>query len=125
MRDGALRYVAVALVDPDAIHAILQRQRVPADWVISIFDGAGRRVARSRQHAENLGKPGAPSVVDLMARPADEGWGRTIAIEPASVRVRQALAQFAVKHQVAQPLALGEILHGLCQRKAELGRGCG
>ncbi len=81
VRDGALRYVATALVAPDAIFAILQRQRVPADWVISIFDASGRRVARSRLHAESIGKPGAPSVVELMAQPADEGWGRTIAVE--------------------------------------------
>ena len=81
IRDGALRYVLVALVEPDAILAILERQHVPADWVISIFDAAGKRVARSRAHEENLGKAGAPSVVALMAQPADEGWGLTIAIE--------------------------------------------
>ena len=81
IRDGALRYVLVALVAPDAILAILERQHVPADWVISIFDAAGKRVARSRAHEENLGKAGAPSVVALMAQPADEGWGLTIAIE--------------------------------------------
>jgi signal transduction histidine kinase len=81
VRDGALRYAVVALVDPIAIVDILSRQGVPTDWVISIFDAAGRRVARSRLHAESLGKPGAPSVVSLMAGPADEGWGRTIAVE--------------------------------------------
>jgi signal transduction histidine kinase/CheY-like chemotaxis protein len=76
-----LRYVAIARIDPGAILEILQRQRVPSAWVISIFDRAGQRVARSRAHEENLGKPGAPSVVALMARPADEGWGRTVAVE--------------------------------------------
>ncbi len=81
LRDGAVRYVLVALVEPDAILAILERQHVPADWVISIFDAAGKRVARSRAHEENLGKAGAPSVVALMAQPADEGWGLTTAIE--------------------------------------------
>jgi signal transduction histidine kinase len=79
--DGQLRYVAVAMIDPRAILEILLRQRVPADWVISIFDRSGRRVARSRAHDQNLGKPGAPSVVALMAQPEDEGWGRTTAIE--------------------------------------------
>jgi len=81
VRDGVLRFVAIALVDPTAILEILQRQGVPADWVISIFDTAGQRVARSRAHEENLGKPGAPSVVALMAQPAEEGWGLTTAVE--------------------------------------------
>ncbi|MEO6028593.1 MAG: ATP-binding protein [Candidatus Binatia bacterium] len=81
MRDGVLRFVAIALVDPTAILEILQRQRVPSDWVISIFDAAGQRVARSRAHEENLGKHGAASVVALMAQPAEEGWGPTTAVE--------------------------------------------
>ena len=81
VRGGTLRYVAIALVDPTAIREILNSQRVPSDWVISIFDTAGRRVARSRAHDENLGKPGAPSVVELIAQPADEGWGITTAVE--------------------------------------------
>jgi hypothetical protein len=81
IRGGVLRYVMVALVEPGAIVDILKNQRVPSDWVISIFDAAGQRVARSRAHEENLGKPGAPSVVALPASPADEGWGETIALE--------------------------------------------
>jgi hypothetical protein len=81
LRDGVLRYVAIAFVDPSAIVAILSRQRVPSDWVISIFDSAGLRVARSRLHDENLGKPGSPSVVALMSSPQEEGWGRTNAVE--------------------------------------------
>src|SRR6185295_11992893 len=71
--DREVRYVAIALIDPKAILEILLRQRVPDDWVISIFDRAGQRVARSRAHDQNLGKPGAPSVVALMAHPEDEG----------------------------------------------------
>lgn len=81
VRDDVLRYVVVALVEPAAIRAILDRQHVPPDWVISIFDAAGRRVARSRAHEENLGTPGAPSVVALMSGPEPEGWGLTTALE--------------------------------------------
>ena len=81
LREGTLRYAVIALVDPAVIVEILKSQGVPPDWVISIFDAAGRRVARSRAHDENLGKPGAPSLVTLMASPADEGWGRTTAVE--------------------------------------------
>lgn len=81
LREGALRYAVIAIVEPAAIVDILKSQRVPADWVISIFDADGRRVARSRRHEQNLGEGGSPSVVALMANPADEGWGLTTAVE--------------------------------------------
>jgi len=57
LREGRVRSVLVALVTPDAIVDILKRQRVPNDWVISIFDAEGRRVARTRLHPETLGRP--------------------------------------------------------------------
>ena len=81
MRAGSMRYVVVALVEPEAIRAILERQHVPHDWVISIFDADGLRVARSRAHAANLGTPGAPSLVELMRSPQAEGWGVTTTLE--------------------------------------------
>jgi signal transduction histidine kinase len=78
---GAVRYVLTAVVDPSAFVAILGRQRVPDDWVVSVFDTAGRRVARSRRHAEFLGQEAAPSLKDLMQRGAAEGAGVTRALE--------------------------------------------
>jgi signal transduction histidine kinase/CheY-like chemotaxis protein len=81
VREGAVRYAIIALVDPVAIFDILRSQGVPSDWVISIFDAAGKRVARSRAHAQHVGTPGAPSLVAMMASPADEAWGRTTALE--------------------------------------------
>ena len=73
--------MAIAVIDPAAIVEILRRQRVPSDWVISIFDAPASASRARALHEENLGKPGAPSVVALMAQPEDEGWGRTIAVE--------------------------------------------
>ena len=80
-RDGGLRYVISALVDPMAIVSIVQRQRVPADWVISVFDAHGSRVARSRAHDKYVGTPASPSLRELMARGGDEGAGITTALE--------------------------------------------
>ena len=34
-----------------------QQQRVPADWVVSVFDAKNARVARSRDHERDLGTP--------------------------------------------------------------------
>ena len=81
IRDGELRYVVSAIVKPEAILEVITRQRVPADWVISVFDANGRRVARSRAHQENLGGRGAVSLQRLMAGGADEGMGQTFALE--------------------------------------------
>ena len=81
MRDGELRAVLSAVVKPDAILDIIKRQRVPEDWVISVFDAKGMRVARSGAHEETLGTAAAPSLQALMASGAQEGSGRTFALE--------------------------------------------
>lgn len=81
VRAGTLRYVLTAAVDPEEIRAVVTRQRVPDDWVISIVDAAGRRVARSRAHQENLGGQLAPSVQALVARGTAEGFGVAYTLE--------------------------------------------
>jgi signal transduction histidine kinase/ActR/RegA family two-component response regulator len=81
VRDGELRYVASALVNPSAIVSIVMRQRVPADWVISVFDAHGSRVARSRAHEKYVGLPASPSLRELMARGGEEGTGIATALE--------------------------------------------
>jgi signal transduction histidine kinase/ActR/RegA family two-component response regulator len=81
IRGGELRYVLTAVVKPDAILGVIKRQRVPGDWVISVFDQRGQRVARSRAHAESLGGLASPSLQALMAGGADEGVGQTYALE--------------------------------------------
>ena len=82
LRDGAVRYVLTAAVKPDAFVEVLQRQRLPPDWVVSVFDGKAQRVARSRRHAEFLMQPPAPSLADMIRRAqGDEGSGLTEALE--------------------------------------------
>jgi signal transduction histidine kinase/ActR/RegA family two-component response regulator len=81
LRDGELRYVLSAVINPDAIVQIITRQRLAADWVVSVFDGKGMRVARSRQHADFLGKAPAPSLKRLMDESGNEGSGTTYALE--------------------------------------------
>jgi len=63
VRNGELRYVLTAAVKPDGIRDVLNRQRVPSDWVVSVFDGKGQRVARSRP-PEALGGQPAPGVAE-------------------------------------------------------------
>ena len=81
IRNGDVRYVLSAIVKPEAILDVITRQRVPDDWVISIFDANGSRVARSRAHADSLGGRAAVSLQTLMASGAEEGVGQTFALE--------------------------------------------
>ena len=81
IRDGELRFVLTALVSPDAIREVLTRLHVPEDWVISVVDARGLRVARSRAHEENLGGQLSESAQQVMAGRGSEGFGVSYALE--------------------------------------------
>ena len=81
LRRGELRYTVTALVRPENIRGIVTRQRVPADWVISIVDAQGRRVARSRAHEKNLGGRLSESVAAIVAKGGTEGTGEAYTLE--------------------------------------------
>jgi signal transduction histidine kinase len=80
-RGGRLRYVLTAVVDPAALVELLDRQRLPNDWVASIFDAAESRVARSRRHEAFLGQEASPSLKELMRRGSPEGASIGYALE--------------------------------------------
>ena len=81
VQNGQHRYVLSAVVKPAGIVEVVDRQRLPPDWVVSVFDANRVRVARSRQHEEFLGKPPAPSLAALMDSGPPEGTGLTFALE--------------------------------------------
>src|SRR5262245_7631089 len=80
-RAGQLRYVATALVRPEGIHQVLARQQVPSDWIMSVVDARGVRVARSRAHVENLGGRLSDSVQRVVGRGGSDGSGVAYALE--------------------------------------------
>jgi signal transduction histidine kinase len=65
-RDGELRYVLSAVVRPEAILRVVSEQRVPGDWIVSVFDSNNSRIARSREHERFLGTPPSPSLQALI-----------------------------------------------------------
>ncbi|MFL6662197.1 MAG: ATP-binding protein [Rhizobacter sp.] len=81
LRDGSLRFVLTGVVNPEAFLDVISRQRVPDDWIVSVFDAKGSRIARSRANAKYLGAPPSPSLQRLMARGSDEGVGPSYALE--------------------------------------------
>jgi len=84
LRNGEVRYVLTAALKPDSIVEVLNRQRIPPDGVVSVFDKNNMRVARSRQHETFLNTPPAPSLEKLMQR-GDEGSGITFVLEGEQV----------------------------------------
>ena len=82
LRDGELRYVLSAALRPDTFVSVLERQRLPEAWVVSVFDAADKRVARSRRHEDFLGHPPSPSLASMMSGGnGHEATGVTHALE--------------------------------------------
>jgi signal transduction histidine kinase/ActR/RegA family two-component response regulator len=84
VRNGKLRFVLTGVIKPDAILELVTRQHVSGDWVVSIFDAKGIRVARSRAHEKFIGMPAEQSLQTLMAT-GEQGTGLTNLLEGGSV----------------------------------------
>ena len=81
VRAGVVTGVVSALVTPENIRGVLTRQNVPGDWVISIVDASGLRVARSRAHEENLAGRLSDTAQQVVNAGGDEGFGVSRALE--------------------------------------------
>jgi signal transduction histidine kinase/ActR/RegA family two-component response regulator len=79
---SVVRYVVTALIEPDQVRELIARQRVPDDWVISIVDAEGARVARSRAHEATLGGRLSDTAQRVLAEGgATEGSGISYSLE--------------------------------------------
>lgn len=67
LREGGVRYVLTAILRPEAMMAVVNRQRVPDDWIVAIFDSHLMRVARSRGGLRFLATPPSESLRALIA----------------------------------------------------------
>jgi signal transduction histidine kinase/ActR/RegA family two-component response regulator len=85
VRNGELKYVLTAVVEPQAILDVLTRQNVPEDWVATVADARGIRVARSRNHAETIGTPPAATLARMMRSGLREGNGSSVTSEGESL----------------------------------------
>jgi signal transduction histidine kinase/ActR/RegA family two-component response regulator len=81
LHNGKTTYVVSAIITPDTILSVLTRQRFPPDWVISIVDARGARVARSRAHLENVGGHLSETVQQVVDRGGAEGFGISYTLE--------------------------------------------
>lgn len=72
------RYVLTAVLPTTLIMNVLQRQSVPATWVVAVFDQSGSRVARTRETASLRA---SPSMQAMLATGKPEGMGVTTTLE--------------------------------------------
>lgn len=84
VRGDSTRYVLSALVDPSEMYRILERQRLPADWVGVVLDANNRIVARTRSSEEMVGQLAAVSLRNALSQ-ASEGWFRGTTLEGVEV----------------------------------------
>jgi signal transduction histidine kinase/ActR/RegA family two-component response regulator len=117
-RQGVLRYVLSAMIKPEAIREVIRRQRVPADWIISIFDANGRRVARSRAHEENLGGLPSDTLRGVLASVAPEGTAETKDLE--GNRIYSSFSRLRGSGWTAVPGIPAELVEGAAYRSLAL-----
>ena len=79
------RWVLTGVIDPKAILDVLERTRVPGDWVIAVSDAKNLRVARTQSTAQSVGTPFSPTLVEMMRNGEREGTGVTLNSEGVAV----------------------------------------
>jgi PAS domain S-box-containing protein len=92
VRDGAIRYVLTAALDPRSVQDLILRQGLPADWVIAVLDQSRHFVARSAEREKFLGKSPTGRFLDTISA-APEGTFN--GVNAAGTRVYSSYARSA------------------------------
>lgn len=97
VRNDEVRYVLTAIVRPEAIAAVLTRQRVPEGWAVSIFDSNDLRVARSRDDERFRGQAPSDTLRELLGsrRDRQEFVGTTRNVDGTHVQTAVSRLDFA------------------------------
>ena len=86
IRDQAGRlYALTAVIQPDRILRVIERQQIPNGSVIGVFDASGAVVARSLNHVRTVARPPSASLVALIRQAAPEGVAPTTTLEGEAV----------------------------------------
>jgi diguanylate cyclase (GGDEF)-like protein len=67
-KDNQVAYALSATVHPERLSKILVNQGLPPDWIVAIYDGSGKFIARSHGIDQLLGKTGAREIQEKIAR---------------------------------------------------------
>jgi len=74
-------YTLTAVITPDRMVRLIERQQVPSSAITTIRDSARAVVARSLDQANRVGAAPSPSLAALMQREGPEGFGATTTVE--------------------------------------------
>jgi signal transduction histidine kinase/CheY-like chemotaxis protein len=85
MGDGRLHYVLTVALAPDRVLRILKNQKIPPEWVVSVMDGYGMRVARSKDHEKTVATGMSATLADLLKPGLPEGTGISKTLEGEEV----------------------------------------
>jgi signal transduction histidine kinase len=100
-------YVLTAVIRPDRLLRVIQRQVVPPGAVISVLDGSGLIVARSANHQARVGGPPSPTLTRLLREPRPEGVGASTTLEGLEVTAAYTrLSRYGWTVAVGTPTAL-------------------
>ena len=75
MVGGRLRYIVTVALAPDRMLRIVNNQKVPPQWVVSVADAHGMRVARSKDQERTVATRQSATLVALLQRGLPEGVG--------------------------------------------------
>src|SRR2546427_8310840 len=84
VRDGKVRYSLNAGLFPERLSGVLTQQRLPADWIGTIYDGTGTIVARTHDMQRFVGTQAGADMVKHMAQ-ASEGAFESDTVEGIAV----------------------------------------
>ncbi len=72
--DGAVAYVVSVMMDEKDFSALLERQRLPADWVSGILDHTGTTVARSALAERYVGRKVNPELLQRLQTTQEDSY---------------------------------------------------
>ncbi len=98
-------YILSAVIKPDRMRRVVERQQVPASSVIAIMDASGAIVARSRGQPQLVGSPPSSSLVKLMREGGQQAVGRTTTLEGEAVTTAFVRSRYGWSVAIGVPTA--------------------
>jgi len=93
-REGRVRYVLSAAIDPAIFVTLLRQQNIPPDWLSSVFDRRGITIARTVAPERFVGLPAGEHILMAMKK-ADEGFMRAVTRDDRAVYAAYSRSPFA------------------------------
>ncbi|HTF15005.1 MAG TPA: sensor domain-containing diguanylate cyclase [Burkholderiales bacterium] len=114
-RGNTVVYALNAGIFPERLSDILTQQRLPPDWIATIFDSTGTIVSRTREMNRFLGKKGSPALVKRMGEVAEDSLETTTleGIPVLSVFSRSAVSNWTVAIGIPTQGLTGELWRSL------------